>query len=51
VKLQEAENQIIIDYEVYARRPLDSDLLLPAIETHQALLGRPRRLVAADAAF
>jgi IS5 family transposase len=51
VKLQEAENQIIIDYEVYARRPNDCDLLVPAIETHQALLGRPPRLVAADAAF
>ena len=26
VKLQEAENQIITDYEVYARRPYNSDL-------------------------
>jgi transposase, IS5 family len=51
VKLQEAENQIITDYEVYARRPSDSDLLITAIETHQALLGRMPRLVAADAAF
>ena len=51
VKLQEAENQIITDYEVYARRPNDSDLLVAAIEVHQALLGRPPRLVAADAAF
>jgi len=51
VKLQEAENQIITDYEVYARRPYDSDLLITAIETHQALLGRRPRLVAADAAF
>ena len=51
VKLQEAENQIITDYEVYARRPYDSDLLVGAIETHQALLGRSPRLVAADAAF
>ena len=51
VKLQEAENQIITDYEVYARRPYDSDLLIAAIETHQALLGRAPRLVAADAAF
>ena len=51
VKLQEAENQIITDYEVYARRPHDSDLLIAAIETHQALLGRTPRLVAADAAF
>jgi IS5 family transposase len=51
VKLQEAENQIITDYEVYARRPYDSDLLVGAIETHQTLLGRSPRLVAADAAF
>ena len=51
VKLQEAENQIIIDYEVYDRRPNDADLLIPAIETHQAQLGRAPYLVAADAAF
>jgi IS5 family transposase len=51
VKLQEAENQIVIDYEVYARRPNDSDLLIAAIDAHQALLGRPPRLMAADAAF
>jgi IS5 family transposase len=51
VKLQEAENQIVTDYEVYVRRPYDSDLLVAAIETHQARLGRAPRLVAADAAF
>jgi transposase, IS5 family len=51
VKLQEAENQIVIDYEVYAQRPHDSELLIAAIDTHQALLGRAPRLVAADAAF
>ena len=28
VKLQEAENQIVIDYEVYDQRPNDSDLLI-----------------------
>jgi IS5 family transposase len=51
VKLQEAENQIVIDYEVYDQRPSDSDLLIAAIETHEAKLGRNPRLVAADAAF
>jgi len=51
VKLQEAENQIVIDYEVYEQRPHDSDLLIPAIEIHRAKLGRAPRLVAADAAF
>jgi IS5 family transposase len=51
VKLQEAENQVIIDYEVYARRPNDVDLLVPALEIHRAKLGRVPRLVAGDAAF
>lgn len=51
VKLQEAENQIVVDYEVYARRPPDADLLIPAIEIHAAKLGRVPRLVAADAGF
>jgi transposase, IS5 family len=51
VKLQEAENQIVTDYEVYDRRPSDTDLLIPAIETHEAHFGRTPRLVAADAGF
>jgi transposase, IS5 family len=49
IKLQEAENQIIVDYEVYTRRPNDCDLLIPAIATHQAKFGRVPRLVATDA--
>jgi IS5 family transposase len=51
VKLQEAESQIITDYEVYAKRPSDSDLLVPAIEAHQEQLGCTPRLVAGDAGF
>jgi transposase, IS5 family len=51
VKLQEAENQIVTAYEVYGRRPCDSDLLIGAIETQRARLGRTPRLLAADAAF
>jgi IS5 family transposase len=51
VKLQEAENQIVIDFEVHDKRPNDSDLLIPAIELHQAAIGRVQHLVAADAAF
>jgi IS5 family transposase len=51
VKLQEAENQIIVDYEVYDRRPNDCDLLIPALEAHRPKLGRVPRLVAAEAAF
>jgi transposase, IS5 family len=51
VKLQEAENQIVIDYQVYERRPSDSELLIPAIDAHEAKLGRVPRLVAADGGF
>jgi IS5 family transposase len=51
VKIQEAEHQIIIAYEVYAQKPSDSDLLVPALQVHQQRLGRVPHLVAADAGF
>jgi transposase, IS5 family len=51
LKLQEAENQIVTDYEVYDKRPSDTDLLIPSIETHEARFGRTPRMVAADAGF
>jgi hypothetical protein len=51
VKLREAENRIVIDFEVYDRRPSDSDLLVPPIDAHQAAVGRVPYLLAADAAF
>ena len=49
VTIQEAENQIVIDFEVYDERPSDSDLLIPSIEVHQELMGRTPNLVASDA--
>jgi len=51
IKIQEAENQIIIDYQVYDQKPSDSDLLIPSIETHQTVMGRTPELAAADAGF
>jgi IS5 family transposase len=51
VKIQESENQIVVDYEVYDQRPCDADVLIPAIQAHQNALGRTPHLVAADAAF
>ncbi len=51
VKIQEGENQIITSFEVYEKRPYDSALLIPAIESHEEQLGRTPRLVAGDAAF
>lgn len=51
VKIQEAEQQIITDYEVYAQRPSDRELLVPAIQVHHERLGRVPDLVAADPGF
>jgi len=51
VKIQEAEQQIIVDYEVYAKRPSDRELLVPAITVHQQRLGRVPDVAAADAGF
>jgi IS5 family transposase len=51
VKIQEAENQIVIHCEVFDQRPSDSDLLTPSIEKHKELLGRAPDLATADAGF
>jgi IS5 family transposase len=51
VKIQEAEHQIITDYEVFAERPADQELLIPAIEKHREIFGRVPQLVASDAGF
>jgi IS5 family transposase len=51
VKIQEAENQLIVDYEVYPERVADNTLLVPAISKHKAVFGRAPRVLAADAAF
>jgi len=51
VKIQEAENQIVVDYEVYERRPPDQDLLLPTVEAHKKVFGKAPHLLAADRGF
>src|SRR5256886_7929330 len=51
IKIQEAENQIITDYEVCDQRVADSTLLIQSIEAHEEKLGRVPELVAADAGF
>src|SRR5260370_32218699 len=51
VKIQEAENKIITNYEVYDERPNDSDLLVEAVEKHEECFGQTPITVAADAGF
>jgi IS5 family transposase len=51
VPLQETENQVITHYEVFAERPSDRHLPLPAVEAQQRKLGRAPQLVAGEAGF
>jgi IS5 family transposase len=51
VQIQEAENQIITHYEVFAEKPSDRHLLRSAVEAQQRKLGRVPQMVAGDAGF
>lgn len=51
VKLQEAEAQVITDYEVCPTRVPDQALWVPSLDTHRRLFGRMPRLAVADAGF
>ena len=51
VKFQEAENQIITQYEVFEKRLKDADLLVPAECKHEEQFGCVPQLVAGDAGF
>jgi transposase, IS5 family len=51
LRVQEAEHQIVVDYEVYERRPEDQSLVTPTIEAHLRVFGHPPRLLAADRGF
>jgi IS5 family transposase len=51
LKVQEAENQIVTDYQLYDERPEDRSLVVPTIEAHVRTFGRPPPLLAADRGF
>jgi transposase, IS5 family len=51
LRVQEAEHQIVVDYEVYERRPEDQSLVTPTIEAHVRVFGRAPQLLAADRGF
>lgn len=48
VWLEEAEGGIVSGYRVLEGNPSDEKQLLPSLENHRRLFGRPPRLVAAD---
>ena len=49
--IQQAENQIIIAYEVHEQRPDDKALLVSGVSIHQQRLGSVPVMVAGDAGF
>lgn len=51
VKIQEAENQIVTDYEAFEERPADQNVLMPSIEKHKEIFDRAPDIVAGDAGF
>ncbi len=52
VKVQEADHQLVTDYEVLDEKPAADDrLLIPSIEKHRSIFGRAPTVVAADAGF
>ena len=51
VKIQEAENQIVSDFEIFDERPADQHLLIPSIEKDKETFDRPPSLVSTDAGF
>lgn len=51
VQIQEAENQIVTHYDVFAERPSDRHLLAGAVAAHQKRLGCVPELAAADPGY
>lgn len=51
VKVQEAENQFVTDYQVCAQRVADGTLWEASLERHQQLFGRAPSLATADPGF
>ena len=51
VKIQEAENQIVVDYQVFEKRPEDRTLVAPSIDAHRRVFGQAPQLLAADRGF
>jgi transposase, IS5 family len=49
--VQEAENQIVVNFEVFDQRPSDASLLVPALESHIGQFGQAPRVLASDAGF
>jgi IS5 family transposase len=51
IQIQQTDEKFITGFEVFAKKPVEPTLVLPAIESHEALFGHPPRVVTADKGY
>lgn len=51
IQIQQVDGKFITDYEVFEKRPVEHELLKPALEKHKQLFGRYPETVAADKGY
>ena len=51
IQIQQVQEKFITDYDVFDKRPVDYELIEPAIESHKKLFGAYPRTVAADKGY
>ena len=50
-QIQQVEGKFITDYEVFEKKPIEHELLEPALESHKKLFGHYPEVVAADKGY
>ena len=51
IQIQQVQEKFITDYEVFPRRPIEHQLVLPALESHRRLFGTYPECLAADKGY
>ena len=51
IQIQQVEAKFITDYEVFEKKPVEHQLLRPALESHRALFGHDPDQIAADKGY
>lgn len=51
IQIQQVAQKFITDYEAFEKKPVEHQLLAPAMESHRTLFGRYPKAVAADKGY
>ena len=51
IVLHQEENKFITDYEAFEKKPIEHELVAPAVESHEKLFGKPPSELTADKGF